>query len=64
LLVVWPTATKASLPGVILLAAQCALSLINDLGSYYVPECDATLRLHIGIGTGEVQGLFSFCCLL
>jgi len=57
-LVVWPTASKASLAGVVLLASQCALSLINDLGQYAVPECETTLRLHIGVGTGEVQGIF------
>jgi hypothetical protein len=57
--VIWPTHTRSGLSGMILLACQCALALLQDLSNYQVPLCEnAMLRLHIGIGAGEVAGTF------
>lgn len=42
----------------ILLACQCAKTLLHDLNEFKVPETDCVLRLHIGIGAGEIGGKF------
>jgi hypothetical protein len=39
------------------LACQCSKALINDLGNYDVPGTGCTLKLHIGVGAGEVTGI-------
>lgn len=44
-----------------MLACQCAKNLLNDLNDYKVPETDCVLRLHIGIGAGEIGGIY-LCC--
>ena len=41
----------------IVLACQCALALLKDLNDYKVPDTDCILRLHIGMGAGEVGGV-------
>eukprot|EP01117_Protostelium_nocturnum_P014485 TRINITY_DN5511_c0_g2_i2.p1 TRINITY_DN5511_c0_g2~~TRINITY_DN5511_c0_g2_i2.p1 ORF type:complete len:1733 (+),score=655.57 TRINITY_DN5511_c0_g2_i2:165-5363(+) len=56
-LVIWPTTSRPGLSGMILLACQCAKALLEDLDSYTVNSVGSILRLHIGIGAGEVSGI-------
>lgn len=55
-LVAWPADSRAALPGSVLLTCQCAKSLLKELNDYDVEGTDCMLRLHIGIGAGEVTG--------
>jgi len=57
ILCVWPAASPKGLGGMISLACQCAKTLLQDLNDYKVPETDCVLRLHIGIGAGEIGGV-------
>ena len=41
----------------ILLACQCAKALLDELHDYPVPGTGCILRLHIGIGAGQVSGV-------
>lgn len=58
LLVIWPTKSRPTLQGMILLACQCAQNLMKDLNDYVVENTDSVLRLHVGIGAGEVAGIY------
>jgi hypothetical protein len=54
-LVLWPAATQKGLPWMVCLACQCARALLDHLDNYSVEG--KILRLHIGIGAGEVGGV-------
>ena len=41
----------------ILHACQCAQELMEELNDYTVPNTGCMLRMHIGIGAGEVTGI-------
>ena len=56
-MVVWPTSSRAGLGGAILLACQCSKALLHDLGTYEVEGTNCILRLHIGVGAGEIAGI-------
>ncbi len=55
MLAIWPTESM-SLDSATYFAAQCALAILNDLGKYQA--ANAELRLHIGIGAGELQEFY------
>ena len=55
MLAIWP-AESFSLDQATYCAAQCALAILNDLGEYQA--ADAQLRLHIGIGAGELKEFY------
>lgn len=55
MLAIWP-AESMSLDGATYCAAQCALAILNDLGEYRA--ADAQLRLHLGIGAGELKEFY------
>ncbi len=55
MLAIWPAASL-SLDGATYCAAQCALAILNDLGEYRA--ADAQLRLHLGIGAGELKEFY------
>lgn len=55
MLAIWP-AESFSLDQATYCASQCALAILNDLGEYQA--ADAELRLHIGIGAGELQEFY------
>eukprot|EP01117_Protostelium_nocturnum_P011277 TRINITY_DN4096_c0_g2_i3.p1 TRINITY_DN4096_c0_g2~~TRINITY_DN4096_c0_g2_i3.p1 ORF type:complete len:1374 (-),score=492.46 TRINITY_DN4096_c0_g2_i3:24-4145(-) len=57
LLVVWPIPLNGSLFGAVLLACQCAKALLKDLNNYSVENTGCVLRLHIGVGAGEIAGI-------
>ncbi|PRP80584.1 guanylyl cyclase [Planoprotostelium fungivorum] len=56
-LVIWPTGSRPGLSGMILLACQCAKALLDELDIYTVEGVGSVLRLHIGVGAGEVSGI-------
>lgn len=55
MLAIWP-AESLSLDRATYCAAQCALAILNDLGEYRA--ADAELRLHLGIGAGELKEFY------
>ncbi|MEZ2235127.1 adenylate/guanylate cyclase domain-containing protein [Microcoleus sp.] len=55
MLAIWP-AENLSLDLATYCAAQCALAILNDLGEYQA--ANAQLRLHIGIGAGELKEFY------
>ncbi|MEG4940396.1 adenylate/guanylate cyclase domain-containing protein [Microcoleus sp. F4-D5] len=55
MLAIWP-AESLSLDLATYCAAQCALAILNDLGEYQA--ANAQLRLHIGIGAGELKEFY------
>ena len=55
MLAIWP-AESLSLDIATYCAAQCALAILNDLGEYQAPN--AQLRLHIGIGAGNLKEFY------
>ena len=59
MLAIWPAET-VSLQQATFRAAQCALAILNDLGEYKSGE--AQLKLHIGIGAGELKEFYTGGC--
>lgn len=55
MLAIWP-AESLSLDIATYCAAQCALAILNDLGEYQA--ANAQLRLHIGMGAGELKEFY------
>eukprot|EP01114_Cavostelium_apophysatum_P003087 TRINITY_DN1281_c0_g1_i1.p1 TRINITY_DN1281_c0_g1~~TRINITY_DN1281_c0_g1_i1.p1 ORF type:complete len:1564 (-),score=458.03 TRINITY_DN1281_c0_g1_i1:93-4784(-) len=53
----WPCSTRAGISGMIMLACQCAKALLKNLNDYSVEGTGCVLRLHIGVGAGEVSGI-------
>lgn len=58
MLVVWPTTSKSGLEAMVILGCQSAKKLLEDLNDYSVKGTDLKLTLHIGIGAGEVGGVY------
>jgi len=56
MLVVWPI-DRPGLSEMVLLSCQCAKELLESMSSYEVEGTGCVLRLHIGVGAGEISGI-------